>query len=83
MRTHRGLPVEVAGVALDGEGLNQLLMTAFLPDVPIEDAATGRVFTPGDDMTAALAGQLGLDPGSLTDAQRSDIQAFIAWAGEA
>lgn len=74
--------MKIAGVEVDGATLDGMMMTVYLPDVPIEDAATGETYVPGDDMVGALAEHLGLARDSLTEAQRRGIEAFIKWANE-
>lgn len=71
---------EIAGVVLeDQEDLQGLVHTILSPSIPIEDVATGQTYTPADDLTAAVALQLGLVPSELTEGQRGSIEGFIFW----
>lgn len=70
----------VAGVVVeDEEELMGLVHTIVNGTIPImrED---GSSYVPADDLTGAVAEQLGLSRDDLTDQQRAEIGELIFWA---
>jgi hypothetical protein len=72
----KGPIMRIAGVTLDAEESQGLVTTLIMPDCPIQDGDTTVI--PADDLFGFVTREhLGLDPATLTDQQRAEIEKII------
>ena len=67
----------IANITVSEQTFRDMAMTAALPDIPIIDT-DGRSVLPSADLPGFIARYIGLDPATLTAAQKAAIRTFIA-----